>query len=380
MTAEQEGLMDKDLYGLLSKDLPPSLQVDAESTWRRIRKAYHQQALIWHPDKNKEDPKAGAHFDLLRRVYELLGNEHLRHVYNARDRARRARQLELEKQDAVRRRMRENLEQRERTVQSARDFRRQKTQHQEAEEENLRVIRQMQEAGLFVQRPAPPPPPSRGGGGGASPAGDSPEGLIRISWKRSKYRGGGSDKDPLLSRRADRKPFTRTPEEADLRKLFSEFGPIETLVTNPEKRKAVLVFQDRRAAEEAVRKLRFRIPSTGSSYYKFRVSLSRTAASSSSSSAAASASSSSSSSSPRTQEQATADPFDFFLPPSGVDMMAGDRAFGLGDPVFSQHTRVRGSDADPMFPSPFAALREGMDFDLYEATTEARLQEFPGHV
>jgi curved DNA-binding protein CbpA len=54
------------LYGMLGLNAEPKPSPD------EIRKAYRARALELHPDKNPNDPEAGARFQLLSKAYEAL--------------------------------------------------------------------------------------------------------------------------------------------------------------------------------------------------------------------------------------------------------------------------------------------------------------------
>ena len=52
-----------------------TLGVDLTSTVQEIKKAYRKLSLIYHPDKNRDDPLATAKFILITKAYNCLTDE-----------------------------------------------------------------------------------------------------------------------------------------------------------------------------------------------------------------------------------------------------------------------------------------------------------------
>ena len=60
------------------KDYYKALGVPRNAKIKEIKKAYREQALIWHPDKHQgEEEKAAAElkFQLVAEAYEVLGDD-----------------------------------------------------------------------------------------------------------------------------------------------------------------------------------------------------------------------------------------------------------------------------------------------------------------
>ena len=50
------------------------LGVNKDATEAEIKKAYRKMAKKYHPDINKDDPQAEAHFQAINEANEVLGN------------------------------------------------------------------------------------------------------------------------------------------------------------------------------------------------------------------------------------------------------------------------------------------------------------------
>jgi curved DNA-binding protein CbpA len=106
----------EDPYEVLGVDVD-SVDVFA-LTERDIARYYRKQALRWHPDKNPDDEAAATMLARVFLAYEILSNEERRKEYHNSLRARVQRREELELLNEDRRRMRLDLELRERKATS----------------------------------------------------------------------------------------------------------------------------------------------------------------------------------------------------------------------------------------------------------------------
>eukprot|EP00189_Rhodosorus_marinus_P002233 CAMPEP_0113965806 /NCGR_PEP_ID=MMETSP0011_2-20120614/7962_1 /TAXON_ID=101924 /ORGANISM="Rhodosorus marinus" /LENGTH=427 /DNA_ID=CAMNT_0000978385 /DNA_START=23 /DNA_END=1303 /DNA_ORIENTATION=+ /assembly_acc=CAM_ASM_000156 len=59
------------------------LGVSLQATDEELKKAYRKQALIFHPDKNKDNDEATKNFQLVQQAYEVLSDPHERAWYDA---------------------------------------------------------------------------------------------------------------------------------------------------------------------------------------------------------------------------------------------------------------------------------------------------------
>lgn len=64
------------------RDFYKILGVRRDASEREIKKAYRKLAMKWHPDKNKEDPKASERFHDLGAAYEVLSDADKRKTYD----------------------------------------------------------------------------------------------------------------------------------------------------------------------------------------------------------------------------------------------------------------------------------------------------------
>ncbi|XP_044149410.1 dnaJ homolog subfamily C member 17 isoform X2 [Bufo gargarizans] len=108
MAASKE-LMQMDLYGLLG--------IDAEASEKQIKKAYRQKALTCHPDKNPDNPRAAELFHQLSQALEVLTDGAARAAYDKLRKAKEAAAKRTQKLDEKRKKVKLDLEAREKEAQ-----------------------------------------------------------------------------------------------------------------------------------------------------------------------------------------------------------------------------------------------------------------------
>ncbi|KAJ3179714.1 DnaJ (Hsp40), sub C, member 17 [Gaertneriomyces sp. JEL0708] len=134
---------DTDYYALLD--------ISYDATIQQIQKAYRKTALKFHPDKvGPDDTKAAEMFHLLSLATETLTDPTKRSAYDALYKARIAQKARMDKMDSLRRRARNDLEEREKAAKRSKDEAYMATvqRHQEIErirEEGLRKARAEEE-------------------------------------------------------------------------------------------------------------------------------------------------------------------------------------------------------------------------------------------
>ena len=65
-----------------SPNLYTLLGIEKNASNAEIRKAYRKLVFLYHPDKNKTDPNAGAKFANISRAYKILSNPDSRKIYD----------------------------------------------------------------------------------------------------------------------------------------------------------------------------------------------------------------------------------------------------------------------------------------------------------
>lgn len=101
-----EDIMKLDLYELLN--------VPSTADSKTIKKAYRKKALSCHPDKNPDNPRAAELFQQLSKALEVLTDAAARAAYDQVLKARQAAQARTRELDNKRKKLKEDLEAKER--------------------------------------------------------------------------------------------------------------------------------------------------------------------------------------------------------------------------------------------------------------------------
>uniref|UniRef100_A0A023F797 Putative molecular chaperone dnaj superfamily n=1 Tax=Triatoma infestans TaxID=30076 RepID=A0A023F797_TRIIF len=104
-----DDLMNIDVYELLG--IPPAAEE------RTIKKAYRKKALTCHPDKNPDNPQAASLFLQLSKALELLLDKVKRGAYDKLYNAKKAAKIRHQELDSRRKKLKEDLEIKERLAQ-----------------------------------------------------------------------------------------------------------------------------------------------------------------------------------------------------------------------------------------------------------------------
>ncbi|XP_028294260.1 dnaJ homolog subfamily C member 17 [Gouania willdenowi] len=106
MSGKAKEILQMDLYGLLG--------VESTATAKEIKKAYRQRALTCHPDKNPDNPKAVELFHQLSQALEVLTDAAAKAAYDKICKAKKLAEERNRKLDDKRKKIRLDLEARER--------------------------------------------------------------------------------------------------------------------------------------------------------------------------------------------------------------------------------------------------------------------------
>ena len=98
-----------------SLDLYLLLEVEHDADSKTIKKAYRKKALTCHPDKNPDNKQAVELFHQLSDALEVLTDEATRLAYDNLLKARKAAELRVRQLDSKRRKLKEELEEREKS-------------------------------------------------------------------------------------------------------------------------------------------------------------------------------------------------------------------------------------------------------------------------
>ncbi|NXN25203.1 DJC17 protein, partial [Nycticryphes semicollaris] len=119
-------LLQLDLYGLLG--------VGEKASEKEVKKAFRQKALTCHPDKNPDNPRAAEVFHQLSQALAVLTDAAARAAYDRVRKAKKQAAERTQKLDEKRKKVKLDLEAREREAQT-----------HESEEEGIRITRTLEQ-------------------------------------------------------------------------------------------------------------------------------------------------------------------------------------------------------------------------------------------
>ncbi|XP_022114631.1 dnaJ homolog subfamily C member 17 [Pieris rapae] len=221
----KKNIEDLDLYSILD--------VKITATEAEIKKAYRKKALVCHPDKNPDDPKAAETFHELSRALEILIDKSARDAYDKVLRAKEAAKLRHQELDSKRQKLKEDLERREREAHSSNNVNLTDEQKLAAEIERLQregsklLLEEQRRVKEEIQQTL---------GRLNEPGWDSSLNRIKIKWNVDKNdsNNGGYN-------------------ESNLRRFLKKYGEIVALIISPKKRGSALIeFATKEASEMAV--------------------------------------------------------------------------------------------------------------------------------
>ncbi|OMO92713.1 hypothetical protein COLO4_17374 [Corchorus olitorius] len=228
--------MDVDHYRVLGL---PSGEEGANLTDKEITKAYREKARDLHPDKRKDDPNAHENFIKLKSSYEILLDEKARKLFDDLLRVKRDQERRFAQQDAKRRKMTSDLEERERAA-----FAPDPDVKAKEEEE---IARRLKDEIARIR--------AMHANKGASTGAGSGSGLNQENVGREGNSGGagglGLDREKVL--KVSWEKIGEDYTAGKLRELFSRFGEVEDVMikSSKKKRSAIVVMATKEAAVAA---------------------------------------------------------------------------------------------------------------------------------
>ncbi|XP_076017809.1 dnaJ homolog subfamily C member 17 [Genypterus blacodes] len=231
MSAKAKELLQMDLYALLG--------CESTATSKQIKKAYRQKALTCHPDKNPDNPKAAELFHQLSQALEVLTDAAARAAYDKVCAAKRQAEERNRKLDDKRKKIKLDLETRERQAEAHSQEEVNITRTLEEEIARLREegSRQLEEEQRLVreqiQREREEGTQTYSGVERCSKSNLTPK--LKLKWKCKKddEKSGGYSQETLLS-------------------LLQKYGDVlNVIVSTKKKGSAVVEFATVRAAELA---------------------------------------------------------------------------------------------------------------------------------
>ncbi|OMO74548.1 hypothetical protein CCACVL1_16615 [Corchorus capsularis] len=226
--------MDVDHYRVLGL---PSGEEGANLTAKEITKAYREKARDLHPDKRKDDPNAHENFIKLKSSYEILVDEKARKLFDDLLRVKRDQERRFAQQDAKRRKMTSDLEERERAAFAP-------DPAVKAKEEEERIARKLKDEIARIR--------AMHANKGASTGAGSGSGLNQENVGREGNSGGvGLDREKVL--KVSWEKIGEDYTAGKLRELFSRFGEVEDVMikSSKKKRSAIVVMATKEAAVAA---------------------------------------------------------------------------------------------------------------------------------
>ncbi|XP_028250865.1 dnaJ homolog subfamily C member 17 isoform X2 [Parambassis ranga] len=239
MSGKAKDILQMDLYGLLD--------IEINATTKEIKKAYRQTALKCHPDKNPDDPKAVELFHQLSQALEVLTDATARAAYDKICAAKKQAEERNKKLDDKRKKIKLDLEARERQAEAQRQEEVQITRTFEEEiarlreegsrllEEEQRLIREKIQREKEAQHRTGVN--SQGDSGVQRCSQNNVTPKLKLKWKCKKddEKNGGYSQDVLFN-------------------LLYKYGDVLNVIISSKKKGSALVeFATQRAAELAVK-------------------------------------------------------------------------------------------------------------------------------
>jgi len=223
----------KHMERVKNEDLYKLLEVDPEADTKTIKKAYRKIALTCHPDKNPDDKTAVEKFHKLSDALEVLTDDATRKAYDNLLKARKAAELRMQKLDGKRRKLKEQLEEREKEHVEELVSRLNEEEMLAKEIERLRKqgSKQLEEEQEFVRSQLEKDLQGGNASSGLPAGGDTQAARIKVKW----------DKNSCLQYSED-----------SLRTILLKYGNVTAMVVKVKKCSAIVEFEEMTAAKMAV--------------------------------------------------------------------------------------------------------------------------------
>jgi len=217
-------------------DLYLLLDVEPDADEKVIKKAYRKKALTCHPDKNPDNKEAIALFHQLSDALEVLTDEATRRAYDNVLKARKANELRNRQLDGKRRKLKDDLEQKERAAKVADEYAKKSDEEKLAREiERLRKegSRQLEKEQALMKKQLAEDTAARRTAHESSAVVASAAGRLKVKWTT------GSESTYNLE---------------SLEKIFNKYGTVTGVVVNQKKGGSALIeFEDRASAKMAAK-------------------------------------------------------------------------------------------------------------------------------
>ncbi|XP_010256338.1 PREDICTED: dnaJ homolog subfamily C member 17-like [Nelumbo nucifera] len=217
----------------------PSGEEGAKLTEKEISKAYKIKALELHPDKRRNDPNAHVNFQKLKSSYEILKDEKARKLFDDLLRIKRDQNLRQSQLSAKRRKMMDDLEERERAAFAP-------DPAAKAREEEARIAKQLKEEISRIRAMH-----SKKAKGGTE---DLDARTMRMG-SESMANVEGLDKEKVL--KVSWESYGEDYSAERLKEIFGKFGNVDDVVIrskgSKKKRSALVVMGSKNSADAATR-------------------------------------------------------------------------------------------------------------------------------
>ncbi|XP_030639648.1 dnaJ homolog subfamily C member 17 [Chanos chanos] len=226
---------------LLQMDLYALLGIEETASEKEIKKAYRQKALTCHPDKNPDNPQAAALFHQLSQALEVLSDAAARAAYNKIQAAKRQAEERTRRLDDKRKKIKLDLEAREKQaeVQNAEEVKVTRTLEEEIarirEEGSKQLLEEQKLIREQIQREREARLQTHSDTAAERKCNENVTPKLKLKWKSNKEddSNGGYSEEFLL-------------------KLFQKYGDVLNVLVSKKKRgSAVVEFATFKAADLA---------------------------------------------------------------------------------------------------------------------------------